>query len=83
MTQDYSNHKKAMTSAEVYVRGNLPTIASEVIDWHRTGILPGNELRHVAKILKDVASHDALGLAESLANRAALEAVALTDGVRK
>jgi hypothetical protein len=39
MTQDYSNHKKAMTSAEAYVRGNLPTIASEVIDWHRTGIV--------------------------------------------
>ena len=78
-----SSHKEAIASANAYVRGNLAAIASEIIAWHRTGILPGNELRHVANILKDLSSHDALGLAESLAHMAALEAVAFTDGVQK
>ena len=65
-----------MNAARAVVAENLPQIASEILAWNNTGLLPEGKLREVAAILAPISTHDALGIAEKIARDAAYEAAA-------
>jgi hypothetical protein len=71
-TKDGNN---TLEQARALVRENLRQCCEEVLQWHDTTILPDGRVREVTNLLEPVMGANALGVAENLVTRAALEEV--------
>lgn len=63
---------EARTFAALFVKA----LATELIQWQDTGLLPDGKLRELAAIWAQADESNSMSLAESTAQRAALDAVA-------
>jgi len=67
------------SEAQAFAKEHLAECAAEIIEWQDTAILRDGRVRELAaKCDKFIANHDALRVAESFINRAAVERVAST-----
>lgn len=66
--------KKLMATMQVFIREHMVACASDLLTWHRTGVLPEGKLREAADIIRPAYGDDALNLAEG---KVVLEALAV------
>lgn len=62
--------------ARAFAAECVKTLAAELIQWQDTGFLPDGKMRELATIWAKSDESNSMSLAESTANRAALDAVA-------
>ena len=65
-----------MRLAKSYAKDHLTECCEEIIEWRSTSVLREGRVRELAKVLRPLVEHDALGVAESLVVRAAMDRIA-------
>ncbi len=67
----------SIQAAKDFIHANLAECCSELLEWHKTGLLPGDKVRSVWRILQSggIGEHDACMLGENMVERAAMEDV--------
>lgn len=61
--------------AHNFIITNLKALASEILDWKWTGVLPDGKLRQLADMHQYISAHERLKVAQSAVEHTALEIV--------